>query len=65
MTADFIRAEHPELGDMFVAWRSGVDHVEPGVRSSRFAARLAPFRNRDDAERARIEAGAVFDGVQP
>lgn len=59
--AQLFGASHAELGDLYAAWAPGVEHVEPGVRSSRFAARLAPFPCREDAERALLEAGAVFE----
>lgn len=44
---------------------AGVDpsaqHVTGEVRDSRFAARLAPFRNLEEAEAALIAAGAVVE----
>jgi hypothetical protein len=61
LAPNYLRASHAELGDLYAAWAPGVEHVEPGVRSSRFAARLAPFPCREDAERALLEAGAVFE----
>ena len=54
-----IRAEHEE-GDLWAAYDETAHHVEPGVRCSRFAARLAPFSSREAAERALIEAGAII-----
>lgn len=64
MTTHHLRASHAEFGDLYAAWNPSVAHVEPGVRSSRFAARLAPFRSRDDAERALMCAGAVLSPVE-
>jgi len=61
---NYLRASHAELGDLFAAWDPAASHVEPGVRSSRFAARLAPFTSREAAERALCEAGAVLDGFE-
>jgi hypothetical protein len=58
---DCLRASHAELGDLYAAWAADVHHVEPAVRSSRFAARLAPFRSRDEAERALLAEGAVIE----
>ena len=60
--ADFIIATHAELGDRFAAWDTASAHIEPGVRSSRFAAWLAPFPDRKAAERALLEDGAVIAG---
>lgn len=60
---NYLQASHSELGDMFAAWSADIVHVEPGVRSSRFAARLAPYRSREEAERALIAAGAEI-GLQ-
>ena len=55
----FITGAHSKLGDLWAAWNATARHVEPGVRASRFAARLAPFRDRDAAERALLEEGAT------
>ena len=59
---NYVHGHHSELGDLFAAFDPAAHHVEPGVRSSRFAARLAPFRSREEAERALIEEGAVIGG---
>lgn len=48
-------------GPIFAAWDPCAQHVEPGLRNSRFAAFLAPFRTREEAERALIAAGAVIE----
>jgi hypothetical protein len=61
MMARYVRASHFELGDLYAAWADDVHHIEPGVRSSRFAARLAPFRTCEEAERALIAQGAVIE----
>lgn len=60
MITVIVVGSHAELGDLYAAFDPDVCHVEPGVRTSRFAARLAPFRTRDEAERALIEEGAVI-----
>ncbi len=60
MTTQILVGTHAELGDLYAAFDPEAHHVEPGVRTSRFAARLAPFRTRDEAERALIEEGAVI-----
>jgi hypothetical protein len=57
---NYVRGHHGELGDLFAAFDATAHHVEPGVRSSRFAARLAPFSSREDAERALLAEGAVL-----
>ncbi|WP_305097475.1 hypothetical protein [Croceibacterium aestuarii] len=61
MSAQYLRGQHAELGDLFAAWEPCSHHVEPGVRNSRFAARLAPFRTREEAEQALIAEGAVIE----
>lgn len=61
MSGNYLRAHHAELGDLFAAWDPASAHVEPGVRASRFAARLAPFLSREEAERALIDMGAVLE----
>lgn len=61
MTTSCLQAHHEHDGDLFAAWDPTSHHVEPGVRSSRFAAYLAPFRSREEAERALVDAGAVID----
>lgn len=61
MSAGIILAADAERGDLFAAFDAQAHHVEPGVRNSRFAARLAPFRSREEAERALIAEGAVLD----
>lgn len=60
MSAAIIAAAHAELGDLYAAFDPTAHHVEPGVRTSRFAARLAPFRSREEAERALLTEGAVL-----
>lgn len=59
--AGYMRATHAEMGDLFAAWDASAHHVDPAVRSSRFAARLAPFTSREAAELALFQAGAVLD----
>lgn len=61
MRANYLRADHPDLGDVFAAWDPCSTHVEPGVRTSRFAARLAPFQSREEAELALLTEGAVLE----
>ena len=58
---NYLRASHAELGDLYAAWDPASHHVEPAVRSSRFAARLSPFRSREEAELALLAEGAVID----
>lgn len=59
--AGYLRGSHAELGDMYAAFDARARHVEPSVRSGRFAARLAPFPTREEAERALIAEGAVIE----
>lgn len=54
-------AEHPERGRLFAAVDPSVHHIEAGIRDSRFGARLAPFRTREEAEAALVAAGAVLE----
>ncbi len=50
------------LGELYAAFDQAAAHVDPGVRTSRFAAWLAPFPNQQLAELALIAAGAVIGG---
>lgn len=59
---DVVTAQHAELGDLFAAYDPTSHHLSPGVRTSRFAAFLAPFRSRDEAEAALLQEGAVMVG---
>jgi hypothetical protein len=63
MLANYLRGHNSELGDLYAAWDACSHHVEPAVRPSRFGARLAPFRSREDAERALIAAGAEIEAT--
>jgi hypothetical protein len=58
---NYVRGHHAELGDLYAAWDPCSHHVEPAVRPSRFGARLAPFKSREEAERALIAEGAVIE----
>ncbi len=58
---NYLRGHHSELGDLFAAWDPQSHHVEPAVRPSRFGARLAPFRSREEAEKALLTEGAVIE----
>ena len=58
-----IAATHDERGRLFAAVVPDVHHVLPEVRESRFAASLAPFRTRQAAETALLDAGAVIGGA--
>jgi hypothetical protein len=51
-----------ERGPLFAAWDPESHHIEPAVRTSRFGARLAPFRTQEEAEQALIAEGAVIEG---
>lgn len=60
MSAAYIIADYDERGRLYAVFDPNAHHVEPGVRSSRFAAFCSPFRSKEDAERALIEADAVI-----
>lgn len=62
MKARILTADHDEGGWLYAAFDPSVHHVEPGVRSSRFAAFLAPNRTQVETERALIDAGASIGG---
>jgi hypothetical protein len=62
MSAGVLSADHDERGRLYAAWDPAVRHVEPGVRSTRFGAWLAPYSSHEEAERALIDAGAVIGG---
>ena len=48
-----------DAGWAFAAYDVDSRHVEPGVRATRLAAHLAPYRTRQAAEIALADAGAV------
>lgn len=62
MSTCVLVAYHQEGGRLFAAFDPQVHHVQPGVQDSRFAAFLAPFRSREEAETALVAAGAVIGG---
>ena len=57
MPSPVLTAEHPKRGTLWVAWNPSVRFVVPGVRDSRFAARLAPFPDEASARAALKKAG--------
>lgn len=61
--SNLITATHPELGTLWAAVDPSAHHVEGGVRESRFGARLAPFRSREEAVAALTSAGCAFEPV--
>lgn len=62
--ARIIAAHHPELGAMFAAVDPSARFTTPGLRPSRFAAQLAPFRDERDAIAALNSAGATIEERQ-
>lgn len=62
MSTCVLIAYHQEGARLFAAFDPQAHHVQPGVHASRFAAFLAPFRSREEAEAALIAAGAVIGG---
>jgi len=48
-------------GSWFAAWDGSSRHVAPEIRSSKFSAWLAPFRSREEAERALAAIGATVE----
>lgn len=63
MIAGIARGSHGELGDLYAAWSTDVEHPEPRVGASRFAARLAPFGSESEACRALLAEGAEVETV--
>ena len=59
--SNLLTASHPDLGTLWAAVDPAVHPIESGVRSSRFAARLAPFKSHADADAALIVAGGKLD----
>jgi len=57
MSAAVLTAEHPS-GTLWAAFDPAVHNITGRVAESRFGARLAPFRSRDEAEAALHAAGA-------
>jgi hypothetical protein len=55
----FVTAKHPQRGLLWAAFDSSVHHLEGRVADRRFAAFLAPFRNRGDAEAALVAEGCA------
>lgn len=60
MSARFITGDSNDRGRFYAAVDPTAHHVEPGVPSSRLAAFWSPFRSRQEAERALIEAGTML-----
>lgn len=59
-TADkFVTAEHPQRGTLWAAIDASTIQAEGRVAERRFPAFLAPFRSREEAEAALVEAGAM------
>lgn len=52
---------HPERGILWAAIDPSVHHIQGTVRETRFGARLAPFRSREEAEAALIAEGALVE----
>jgi hypothetical protein len=55
-----LTGNHPERGTLWAAIDPTVHHVEGAVRETRFGARLAPFKNIEEAEAALIAVGAAI-----
>lgn len=53
-----LTAEHPTRGTLWAAVDPAVRFITPGVRDSRFAARLAPFPDEASARVALKREGA-------
>jgi len=56
--ADLLVGRLPDGSRLWAAVDATARFVQPGLRSSRLGARLAPFPDRQAAEAALIEAGA-------
>lgn len=61
--SNLLTAEHPERGTLWASFDPAVHHIVGRVAETRFGARLAPYRSRDEAEAALVAAGGVIDGV--
>ena len=65
MSSRVITGEHPERGTLWAAIDPAARFIVPGVKESRFAARLAPFTDEASARVAlkaagcKLEAGAA------
>ena len=64
MPSRVITAEH-ENGTLYAAVDPSVRFIEPGVRDSRFAARLAPFPDEASARSALKATGAKLSTSAP
>jgi hypothetical protein len=64
MSSRVIIAEHPGRGRLYAAIDPTVRFITPGVRESRFAARLAPFMDEASARIALKAAGAKLEGTR-
>ena len=60
---NYIVGEHRERGALYAAFDSTVHHIEGRVCDSRFSARMAPFKSRDEAEAALRAAGCAAERV--
>lgn len=61
--SNVLTAEHPTRGLLWASFDPSVHHTVPRVAESRFAARLAQFKSRSEAEAALAEAGCQPDRV--
>lgn len=61
MASKLLTALHPKLGTVWASVDPSVHHIEGAVRSSRYAAKLAPFRSMAQAEAALLAAGGKLD----
>jgi hypothetical protein len=61
--SNVLAAEHPARGLLWAAFDPSVHHIVGKVGESRFAARLAPFKSRSEAEAALTGAGCKLERV--
>jgi hypothetical protein len=62
-TSNLLTAEHPTRGLLWAAFDPCVHHIVGKVGESRWAARLAPFKSRAEAEAALLAEGCALDAV--
>jgi hypothetical protein len=61
--SNVLTAEHPTRGLLWAAFDPSVHHIVGKVAESRFSARLAPFKSREQAETALIAEGCRIGQV--
>jgi hypothetical protein len=63
-SSNLLTAEHPTRGLLWASFDPSVHHIVGKVAEGRFAARLAPFKSRAEAEAALEAAGCKLERVR-